>query len=275
MSDTNSGTTSKSAAGFTLVEVTIILLVLVILSSILLPNLGGFNRLARYARVKEDIGAICASAARMLVDVGEVAFYHWGGRDGGRNMSDTPYREDPVGLLVGDGDTPELNGNVAGNGAHWQTPFGNRFVEGKDISGIAVEFRVDTIANHLIHNTPSSNPANAYRTPLDMISGNSSAGVTGGLHFDTPGAQGFNSMFAWRGPYISDRVDADPWGNRYMINVFALWIPSDMDGDGFNSAVVCYSAGPDEEIDTEFNQPTGWFTGDDDITAIVHSGGSR
>jgi len=265
----------SSSKGFTLVEVTIILLVLVILSSILLPNLGGFNRLARYVRVKEDVGAICASAARMLTDIGETAFYHWGGRDGGRRMSDTPYRQDPIGLLIGDGDTPELNGNVAGNGANWQSQYGEKFQEGKDISGVAVDFRVDTIANHMIHNSPSGNPANAYRTPLDMISGNTSAGVSGGLHFDPAGGQGFNSMFAWRGPYLSDRVDSDPWGNRYMINVFALWIPAELDGDGFNSAVVCYSAGPDEEIDTEFNQPVGWTTGDDDITAIVHSGGSR
>jgi type II secretory pathway pseudopilin PulG len=265
----------SSSKGFTLVEVTIILLVLVILSSILLPNLGGFNRLARYARVKEDVGAICASAARMLVDIGEVAFYHWGGRDSGRRDSDTPYRYDPVGLLIGDGDIPELNGNLGSTGTHWQAPYREKFAEGLDISGIGIEFRVDTIANHMIHNTPSGNAANAYRTPLDMISGNYSAGIYGGLHFDPAGGQGFNSLFAWRGPYLSDRVDADPWGNRYMINVFALWVPTELDSDGFSSAVVCYSAGPDEEIDTAFNQPVGWTTGDDDFTAIVHSGGSR
>ena len=44
--------------GFTLVEVTIILLVLVILSTIMLPQLGNFNRLARRALARyteEDV----------------------------------------------------------------------------------------------------------------------------------------------------------------------------------------------------------------------------
>ncbi len=45
--------------GFTLVEVTIILMVLKILRTILLPQIGNFNRLARFVRVKEDLGAIC------------------------------------------------------------------------------------------------------------------------------------------------------------------------------------------------------------------------
>jgi len=47
--------------GFTLVEVTIILLVLVILSGIMLPQLGNFNRLARYVKVKEDLGTLARS----------------------------------------------------------------------------------------------------------------------------------------------------------------------------------------------------------------------
>ena len=51
----------RNERGFTLVEVTVILLVLVILSAILLPQLGGFNRMARYAKVREDVGVICAA----------------------------------------------------------------------------------------------------------------------------------------------------------------------------------------------------------------------
>ena len=50
--------------GFTLVEVTIILLVLVILSTIMLPQLGNFNRLARRVKVSEDVGG--------EVDIGHV-----------------------------------------------------------------------------------------------------------------------------------------------------------------------------------------------------------
>ena len=45
----------QNQRGFTLAEVTIILLVLVILSTIMLPQLGNFNRLARFVVVKEGV----------------------------------------------------------------------------------------------------------------------------------------------------------------------------------------------------------------------------
>ena len=108
---------------------------------------------------------------------------------------------------------------------------------------MAVDFRVDTITNHMIHSSPSGSPANACRTPLDMISGNTAAGVSGGLHFDPCGGQGFSSRLAWRGRNLSDRADAGPCGNRYTTNVSALWIPAEPDGDAFNSAVVCCQGG--------------------------------
>ena len=44
--------------GFTLIEVSIILLTLVILSSIMLPQMGVFLRDARFARAREDVAAI-------------------------------------------------------------------------------------------------------------------------------------------------------------------------------------------------------------------------
>ncbi len=52
-------------------------------------------------------------------------------------------------------------------------------------------------------------------------------------------------------------------------------VPQGWDADGFTSAVVCYSAGPDEEVDTSFSQPGGWSTGDDDVTALLNAAGSR
>ena len=263
----------KNERGFTLVEVTIILMVLVILSSILLVNIGDFNRLARFARVKEDVGALCTALSQYVLDTGELAFWQWGGRDGGGLSSDTPDRTSPVGLMIGDGDVPDLNRNI--EGTNWAMTYLESFDEPTDISGTDVSFRVDTFANHLIHNTPFGNESSGHRTPADMLNGAYSAGIPGGLVFNTAAGEGFNSLFAWRGPYIADRIEADPWGNRYMANVFGLYVPGDVESDGYGTAVVCYSAGPDEEIDTDFNQPGGWFTGDDDFTALMTSGGGR
>lgn len=260
----------RKEAGFTLVEVTVILLVLVILSSILLVQIGGFNRQARYAKVKEDIGAICTAIAAYLTDIGESSFWNHGWGD-----PDTPDRTWPVGLLVGDGDTPDANsfGNVH-NAELWRGVTGSYFSVESDFHFDTFRFTIDTLANHLIHNTPQDEPFQGARTPAAMIDGDTSSNIAGGLRFDPPSGQGFNSMFAWRGPYINDAVGPDPWGNRYMANVFALYHPQGEDSDGFASAVVCYSAGADEEIDTSFNQPGGWVTGDDDHAALVSAGSS-
>ncbi len=46
----------SDARGFTLIEVTIVLMVLAIFAAVLLPSIGGFNSLARGVRLKEDLG---------------------------------------------------------------------------------------------------------------------------------------------------------------------------------------------------------------------------
>ena len=260
----------RNEVGFTLVEVTVILMVLVILSAILLVQIGGFNRLARYAKVKEDVGVICTAVAAYLNDIGESSFWNHGNRD-----PDTPDRSWPVGLLFGDGDIPDLNhtGSVT-NGELWRGVSNEYFSVESDFRYETFRFTIDTLANHLIHNTPQNETDQGARTPANMVDGDSSSTIRGGLRFDPPSGQGFNSMFAWRGPYLSDAVDPDPWGNRYMVNVFALYHPQGDDSDGFASAVVCYSAGADEEVDTNFNQPAGWTTGDDDYAALVTAGSS-
>ena len=248
-----------------------------------MPNNGHFplSRIKVLDLTRARAGPTCV---RQLVDWGAEAIKiempggragdGMGGNRGGFD-SDTPYR-DTIGLLIGDGDIPTLDTYALDStGNEWQASAGESFWMPLDITGESIEFITDTFANHLIHNTPLGDPSGGYRTPADMLSGANSSRISGGLLFDPVGGEGFNSVFAWRGPYINDRVDPDPWGNRYMANVFALFTPVGVTADGYGSAVVCYSAGPDEEIDTAFNQSGGWFTGDDDITALVSAGGSR
>ncbi len=232
--------------GFTLVEVTIILMVLTILSTIMLPQMGNFNRLARFVRVKEDLGAICSVLKAMLDDVGEGTFYIDAGPD------HHPDRNLPVGLLVGNGDIP-MQGSAT-DGELWRLPFADEFGVQTDGGNLEPWFWVDTLGNHLISNTPLDDGDHRWRSPLDM-------------------ERGFHSLFAWRGPYI-DELAPDPWGNRYMANVFALYNPPGAGArDRYASAVVCYSTGPDAAVDTDFNQPVGWTTGDDDFTTLLNAGG--
>ena len=269
------------AAGFTLVEVSIIVMALAILSSILLPQIGVFLRDARLARAREDIAAIGVSLMQMLKDTGESAFYC-----SGQEIWRTPPRVDtdsgthPVGLLIGDGDTPD------DDGYDWTAPLGDQVPsDPTDFGGAWVPAGlVDTFANQLIQNNPADvdNSGGAgpdwhrYRTPADMISGDHSAGVPGGLQFDPIDGQGFNSEFGWRGPYL-DAVRPDPWGNRYMANVLWLALPQGRgaESSGYIRAVVVLSAGPDEEIDTPFGTVGGFIGGDDDLAYPVSYGSLR
>jgi prepilin-type N-terminal cleavage/methylation domain-containing protein len=60
--------------------------------------------------------------------------------------------------------------------------------------------------------------------------------------------------FAWRGPYLAE-APADPWGNRFIVNV--RWLQP-----GASPNVVwVLSAGPNTVIETTFAQPS--LAGDD------------
>lgn len=244
---------SGDERGFTLIEVTIILMVLVGLSTIILPQLGNFNRLAHFVKAKEDLTAICVSAKKMLDEVMLGAFY-----------GNPRKRELPIGLLVGPGAIPQ-DGVVSSS--LWTQPLYAEFTQETDGNAVNVEFLVDTFEHHLQENNPLDGYAyNArYDNPLEDA-----------------GRSGVGAFFGWRGPYL-DVFTPDPWGNRYMANVFALYRPGDVDPtDLFTSAVVCYSTGPDLGADTAFNQPMddgdgdggfGWLTGADDIAVVLSAGG--
>jgi len=88
--------------------------------------------------------------------------------------------------------------------------------------------RLDRITNQLINNRPSFG-GRGY--PLKTAAGGS----------------------GWNGPYMSADLQADPWGNRYMVNVeFLSVMPDAVEADGVQQkrAVWALSAGPDGTVDT-------------------------
>lgn len=65
------------------------------------------------------------------------------------------------------------------------------------------------------------------------------------------------SRATWRGPYLDAVPLADPWGNRYMVNI-GLYDPSPgaLDEQGnMKKAIFVISAGPNGQIDTPYEQP--------------------
>lgn len=247
----------RDPRGFTLVEVSIILMVLAVLSLTLLPGMGSYLRDARLGRARGDLQAIQAAIWRFLEDTGEGAFRTLG--NGNRETTDgyayDPSDPDPiwlVGMLVSDGDTPDGGSEVE----LWRRP-----VDGHTI---------DTMANHLVQNTPGDEAEARYRTPVDL-----STGVPA-THFAFSSQQGAGARFAWRGPYLSAPVRSDPWGNRYAVNVRFLDAVSASDGTELAAHVqdvFVLSAGPDEQIDTPY-EIDGVVPGDDDLVLVI-AGGSR
>lgn len=252
----------RRQAGWSLVELTIILIVLSILCAILMPVIGRFVRNAKICRAREDIGAIGMSMWMYINDTANSYFLRDGAKsyDGGA-FSSRPFQGDNtnvVVLLVSDGDIPHLG---PGGNATWVAP---------------VDFDlVDFFEYHLVTNRPGNDVTHRYRTPLDLTNNGADP------MFSRDSSGGFNSEFAWRGPYITAPIDPDPWGNRYMSNVAMLNPVSDSDNTttaiqaqgGLTFDCIVVTAGPDEEIETDYL--VDGLTPDDDDLMITVSANSR
>jgi len=221
--------------GFSLIEVTIILMVLAVLAAILAPAVGRYVRQAKIVRARDDVQALGCAIWMYVTDTANSYFMLDGAY--GSPPDDGASRGDEVGsgaapnqasanrvdMLVSDGDIPAVN---ATNGdASWRAQVDYR--------------KIDLFAYHLVTNTPGNNSANAYRRPRDYTYAPTGAVGSGNTHPD-PGfarneSAGFNSEFAWRGPYTTAPVDPDPWGNRYASNVQFL----DPIADSANAASFC------------------------------------
>lgn len=241
-------TRSKRDSGFTLVEVTIILLVLVILGAILLPVTERFIDLARIVRVREDIGLLAAIVELWKFDVCN----RWFRVDGDSQVFSDSNRVD---MLIGEGDIPPTIFAPGSTDDFWRRAFG------------LANF-VDKIENQLALGDPFFPEDNSAATSPYKIPKN--------LHVFACG---------FRGAYISTPVTADPWGNRYMINV--AWLGPRGSARIFGTSsqvefnnydVFVLSAGPDELVSTEFqvgippNPAPGVIAGGDDQIAIILGG---
>ncbi len=255
-----------SDRGFTLVEVSIILLVLVILSMIMLPQLGNFNRLARYVVAKEEVAALCATLKKFLDEtMVRGPFIVPGGT--------VQAPSTPIGLLASAGTAPALAGGAPVNPAP-DVVTGNWNI---DCPNESTAFRV----------TPdivTSTPAATTNFACDLFDNNLQVNNPGGAGVYNPGddpqhryknqseSTSVGAFFGWRGPYFN-AINADPWGTRYMANTFGLH--SDTNGNAFSTAVICISFGPNGSADTAVNMPhpDAFLVGGDDVVAVLSAMG--
>jgi hypothetical protein len=94
--------------------------------------------------------------------------------------------------------------------------------------------------------------------------------------YDPDGAALYNAEHAWRGPYVAGPIPADPWGNRYAVNVeYLARAPSASPytaPSGNVNDVFVISAGSNGIVETRYD--TDGATNGNDVIYII-AGGSR
>src|SRR5687768_2206182 len=139
--------TWNSERGMSLVEATIILMVLAILTSVLAPSIGDYVNDARQTKAKEDTEVLGLSVARLVRDTGLPFLVRTAG------ASPSKASTNRVDLLVSEGQIPTATAGtgVAAAAAGYLI---QNALEWTDAVGVEVELATD----HLVTNT------NAYTT---------------------------------------------------------------------------------------------------------------
>jgi Tfp pilus assembly protein PilE len=237
-----------SQAGLSLVEATIILMVLSILTAALAPAAGAYLEESRNTKAKADVEGIGAAIDQTLRDTGLPCLSF----NGSSCANSTTGR---VELLMSGTSTSASEPTVIASmdvnlGATGLASAQNLNWAG-GTNAVAANRR-DLMDNHFVTNSP------AY-TAVSFTAG-------GGPR---PGS-------GWRGPYVNGPLDVDPWGYAYQASTVFLIPASDAtDGTGtgqrrggWTQDVVVISAGSNGTIQTAFGAAGTAAVGDDVVYVV-------
>jgi type II secretory pathway pseudopilin PulG len=241
----------NSQSGMSLVEVTIILMVLAILTAVIAPSAGDYVNDARAVKAKEDVEAIGTGLLRMLRDTGLPCATKDAASAtpcSGTNRRELLTSSDAVGT-----NEPKVTGAAFGSTLA-NNKLSNTLNWAGDTSEVADAFR-DTLDNQLVTNTLATSD---YKT----------------LSFTARGISGRG----WRGGYLAGPIGLDPWGYAYQVSSAFLAVASDAatadvpaEGGGFTgwaNDVIVVSAGPNASIATPFGGLATAAVGDDIIYVV-------
>lgn len=254
-----------------LVEATIILMVLAVLTAVLAPAVNQYVDDAREAKAKEDVEAIGTAVARLLRDAGMPCLVYAG--------STTCEKSSRADLLVGDGNKPIAGANI------------NTAVTNTSNMHAAVGWSSDLAAPSLNANVASMYGTFVQNRPFEQ--GNNELYVHPGQTTNLVPSTSIdpavpNSLGAfghgWRGAYLSGIVEPDPWGYRYMVNSVYLGAARDATtsgegraGTGWSFDTFVVSAGRNNTVETDFESTslkgtslaTGGSVGNDDLLYVI------
>jgi type II secretory pathway pseudopilin PulG len=213
--------TWTSDQGLSLVEVTIMLVVLLILAGSLIPVLGDTVSNARAVRARNDLSELAKALVNFQRDVGPVVF------DGTRlqQIQTASTHVSPVLLLTSLGATPKVTDRVPVESVASLLISPGTILDAASVSPWITTRATDLVDEHL------------------RINGRNYPEATSG-----PGT-------GWNGPYLTKEVTGDPWGHAYLINTgFLRGLPTSATGCA-RCAVYVLSAGPNGTLETPFQQP--------------------
>jgi type II secretory pathway pseudopilin PulG len=253
----------SSEGGMSLIEATVVLGVVSMLTAVLAPSVRNYVQGAQQVRAKKDVEMIGAAIAQMLTDTGEL----WVLRNGTQGTGSvatthvTPLHSagNRVDLLVSEGRTPTVQTARSSGSPDWNADV-------CDCPGVPTG--VQKLEWFLTLNTPSKDSTLKFRT---------ATGMTATSNFDPDSGGQFNSEHAWRGAYLPGPIGADPWGFRYAVNVEYMARALGTGPSGNVNDVMVISAGNNGLIetryDTEGSPATGPASGNDVIYIVA--GGTR
>jgi type II secretory pathway pseudopilin PulG len=241
----------KNERGMSLVEATIILMIIFLLTAVLSPSIGDYVSDARQTKAKEDVEAIGLSIVRLLRDSG-LPFPVLNPQAVPANLRLANNRVD---LMVSDGAAPTSTNMGVAASAVAGTYFITAAVDWDDTNGAADQ--IADMNSHLAYNAIS---ANNLTDEYPLVS--------------FPAAGGPRVGLGWRGAYLTGPIGPDPWGNRYAANTVFLNPASDATGaTGTNFDAFVLTAGADGVVSTDMegNGTTsgGTTPGGDDVIFVM------
>ena len=237
--------------GLSLVEATIILMVLFLLTAVLSPSIADYINDARQTKAKEDVEAIGTAIQRYVRDTG-FPFLVLDPQASATTIFDAANRVD---LLISDGTAPTkaASTGVASSGTNY---FINGSIEWDSTDGAS-----DNVANmtpYFMSNQVDTNGLKHQHT---------------GVTFPSPG--GPRVGLGWRGPYLTGPIGPDPWGHRYAATTVFLNPSTDSTTKGTNFNVIVLTAASDGNVDTQMAEGSSGTTAAGDDLVYVLSGGTR
>lgn len=239
--------------GLSLVEATIILMVLFLLTAVLSPSVADYVNDARQTKGKEDVEAIGLAIQRYVRDTG----FPFPLLDPTASSSTIYNAANRVDLLISDGAIPT---KAASTGI---TNSATGYVITGSLEWNSTDGASDNIANmapYFASNQVDTNGLKHQHSGVDFTSS-----IPGGPRVG----------LGWRGPYLSTPIGPDPWGHRYASTTVYLNPSTDATTKGTNFNVIVLSAGADGNVDTQMAEgSTGTTTAGDDLVYVL-SGGTR